>query len=62
MMFFYLCSLFGACTKDNDNKNLDDFPVMKRFDSMDFKLKWKMLDKDEALRDEYWKENDYFEV
>ena len=33
------------------NKNIDDFPVMKRFDSMDFAEKWKTLDKDEALRD-----------
>jgi len=43
------------------NKNIDDFPVMKRFDSMDFSEKWKILDKDEALRDEYWKEKDKWE-
>ena len=43
------------------NKNLDDFPVMDRFDSMDFKEKWKALDKDEALRDEYWREKDKWE-
>ena len=44
------------------NKNLDDFPVMKKFDSMDFKEKWKTLDKDEALRDEYWREKDKWEA
>ena len=43
------------------NKNIDDFPVMKRFDSMDFAEKWKTLDKDEALRDEYWREKDRWE-
>mgnify|MGYP003149277030 CR=1 FL=1 len=44
------------------NKNLDDFPVMDRFDSMDFKEKWKALDKDKALRDEYWREKDKWET
>ena len=44
-----------------ENKNIDDFPVMKRFDRMDFKEKWKTLDKDEALRNEYWREKDKWE-
>ena len=43
------------------NKNIDDFPTMKKFDSMDFSEKWKTLDKDEALRDEYWREKDKWE-
>ena len=43
------------------NKNINDFPTMKKFDSMDFAEKWKTLDKDEALRDEYWKEKDEWE-
>ena len=29
------------------NKNIDDFPTMKKFDSMDFAEKWKTLDKDD---------------
>ena len=43
------------------NKNINDFPTMKKFDSMDFSEKWKTLDKDEKLRDEYWKEKDKWE-
>ncbi len=43
------------------NKNIDDFPTMKKFDSMDFAEKWKTLDKDDALRDKYFEEKDKWE-
>ena len=43
------------------NRGVNDFPTMKKFDSMDFSEKWKKLDKDEKLRDEYWKEKDKWE-
>ena len=38
------------------NKNIDDFPTMKKFDSMEFSEKWKKLDKNEKLKNKYWEE------
>ena len=35
------------------NKTVDNFPIMEEFDSMNFKSKWEILDKDEKTRDEY---------
>ena len=43
------------------NKTVDDFPIMEEFDSMNFKSKWEILDKDEKTRDEYWKQKDDYE-
>ena len=43
------------------NKTVDDFPIMEEFDSMNFRSKWEILDKDEKTRDEYWKQKDDYE-
>ena len=45
------------------NKLLSEFPVYHKFKDMDFKDKWKELDADEKLKEQYWKEmEDYEEV
>ena len=44
-----------------ENKNIDDFPTMKKFDNMDFKEKWKIMDNDEKIRNKYWEEKDKWE-
>ena len=45
------------------NKPLSEFPVYYKFKDMDFKDKWKELDKDKKLQKQYWKEQtDYEEV
>ena len=43
------------------NKKLSDFPVMEKFDAMDFSDKWKILEKDEKTREQYWEERDKWE-
>lgn len=43
------------------NKNIDDFPTMKKFDSMEFSEKWKKLDKNEKLKNKYWEEKNKWE-
>ena len=43
------------------NKAIDKFPVMKKYDAMEFSKKWKELDKNEKLRTKYWKEVSDFE-
>ena len=43
------------------NKLLSEFPVYYKFKDMDFKDKWKELDKDEKLRTKYWKEMENYE-
>ena len=43
------------------NKKLSDFPVMEKFDAMDFSDKWKILDKDEKTREQYCEEKDKWE-
>ena len=43
------------------NKKIEDFPVYHKYKDMDLKDKWKKLDKDEELRDQYHKEWDEFE-
>ena len=43
------------------NKTIDEFPVMKKYDAMQFAEKWKILDKNEKEREQYWTEKDNFE-
>ena len=43
------------------NKSISDFPTMEKFDSMDFKEKWKIMDKDKKISDKYWREKDKWE-
>ena len=43
------------------NRTVDEFPVMKKFDAMEFQDKWKILDKDEKTRDKYWKQKTDYE-
>jgi len=43
------------------NKTMEDFPTMKKYDAMEFSDKWKILDKDEKLRDQYFLEKDQYE-
>ena len=43
------------------NKTIDEFPVMKKYDAMQFAEKWKILDKNEKDREQYWTEKDNFE-
>ena len=42
------------------NKDVSVFPIMAKFDSMGFE-KWGILDKDDELREEYWKEKGKWE-
>ena len=43
------------------NKPLSEFPVYCKFKDMDFKDKWKELDKDKKLKSKYWKEMEQYE-
>ena len=43
------------------NKNIDDFPTMKKYDAMDFSERWKEFDKDLSLQDKYWEEKNKWE-
>ena len=43
------------------NMKQEDFPVYHKHDKMKFKEKWKALDKDEKLREQYWKELDEYQ-
>ena len=53
--------VYGKNPKQNKPK--EEFPVYYKFDKMEFKDKWKELDKDEKLKEEYWKEQtDYEDV
>ena len=51
--------IYGKNPKQN--RAVDKFPVMKKYDAMEFSKKWKELDKDEKLRTKYWKERTDFE-
>ena len=43
------------------NRAIDKFPVMKKYDEMEFSKKWKELDKDKKLRTKYWEEKTDYE-
>jgi hypothetical protein len=43
------------------NKTVDEFPLMKKFDAMEFRDRWKILDKDKDKQNEYWKQKDSYE-
>ena len=42
--------------KPKENKSIEEFPTYKKFESMEFKKKWRTLDKNEKLKDQYFKE------
>ena len=44
------------------NRNIDDFPTMKKYDAMDFSDRWMEFDKDESLKDKYWEEKNNWET
>ena len=53
--------IYGKNPKQN--KPLSEFPIYHKFKDMDFNDKWKELDKDEKLKEKYWKEmGDYEDV
>ena len=43
------------------NKPLSEFPIYHKFKDMDFKDKWKELDKDKKLQEKYWEEMQRYE-
>ena len=43
------------------NKTIDEFPVIKKYDAMEFSEKWKELDKNKKLRTKYWEEKTDYE-
>ena len=43
------------------NKIVEEFPTYHKYNQLDFKDKWKKLDSDEKLRDQYWKEQEAYE-
>ena len=45
-----------------ENKNRDDFPMLKKYDDMEFSEKWKKLDNNIDDRKQYWKEKDDWET
>ena len=47
--------------KPKQNKEMDKFPILYKYDSMEFREKWKLLDKDTKLRETYWLEKDDYE-
>jgi len=47
--------------KPKQNKEIDKFPTLYKYDSMEFREKWKLLDKDTKLRETYWLEKDDYE-
>ena len=53
--------VYGRNPKQNRTK--ESFPVYSKYDKMEFKDKWKELDKDKKLQEQYWKEQtDYEDV
>ena len=43
------------------NANINSFEVYEKYSKMEFKEKWKHLDKDRTKREEYWKEEDQYQ-
>ena len=53
--------VYGRNPKQNRTK--ESFPVYSKYDKMEFKDKWKELDRDKKLQEQYWKEQtDYEDV
>ena len=44
-----------------ENKNRDDFPMLKKYDDMEFSEKWKKLDNNRDDSKQYWTEKDDWE-
>ena len=44
------------------NKNIDDFPIIKKYNEMKFEDKWKELGADDNLQKMYWKEQENWEA
>ena len=42
------------------NMKPEELPVYSKYNDMNFKDKWEVLDKDEKLKDQYWKEYDEY--
>ena len=45
-----------------ENKTADNFKVYNKFKDMEFDEKWKILDTDEKLKEQYWEEEDKFKA
>ena len=45
----------------NENANIDDFPIIKKYNKMKFEDKWKELGADDNLQKMYWKEKEDWE-
>jgi len=43
------------------NKSINDFPIMKKYDVMGFSDRQKEFNKDESLQDKYWEEKNNWE-
>ena len=43
------------------NKTIEEFPIYDKYCSMKYEDKWKKLDSDKKLRDQYWKEQEAYE-
>ena len=43
------------------NMKQEDFPVYHKHDKMKFKEKWEALDKDEKLKEQFWKEYEKYQ-
>ena len=44
-----------------ENANIDDFPIIKKYNKMKFEDKWKELGADDNLQKMYWKEQEDWE-
>ena len=47
--------------KPKENKSINEFPTYKKFEYMEFKKRWRILDNDEELRKIYFAESDKYE-
>jgi hypothetical protein len=45
-----------------ENKNIDDFPIIKKYNKMKCEDKWKELGADDNLQKMYWKEQEDWEA
>ena len=52
--------VYGVSPKENE-VNPKDFKVFNKYDAMKFDAKWKELDKDKELREQYWQEKQAWE-
>ena len=51
--------VYGLSPKEN--KSIEEFPTYKKFNNMDFGEKWRILDKNEKLKEKYFKEQSAYE-